>query len=60
MQVCSEVPVIEPLLKRVNGVRIHRGRYVIAVRLHVLTLDRLLARPLGVSLVLDVPGKEQR
>jgi hypothetical protein len=39
MQVCGEVPVIEPLLKSVNGVRVHRGWYEIDVRLDVLALE---------------------
>ena len=60
LQVCSEVPVIEPLLQSAIGVRVDRGRHVIAVRVDFLALERLFARRRGASLVLDLPVKEER
>ena len=53
------VPVTEPLLESAI-VRIDRGRYVIAVRLDFLAIKHLFACRRGDSLVLDLPGKEQR
>ncbi len=59
MQVCSEVPVVEPLLKSVIGVRVDRGRYMVDVSLDLFAIEGLLLRRLGTGLVLDLSGKEQ-
>jgi len=60
-QASSEIPVNEPLLQSLLGVRIDRGGYMIGIGLGAdEALERLFVRHRGASLVLDLPGKEQR